>query len=218
MDKRTEILGQMFKSIDPQSPPYIEPPFTCDYVSKTSICPYLCLSSGIAYIPSYMDMMHISCFMSLAMTGLLGLTQGYNVILGSGVYMNFGCILLDCNTIEIGNDTMFGPNVQFYPPGACKAIKSYSQPCLVILQVTEIKNLHSAGHPLDAEVRDGLRGPEYAHPIKIGKNCWIGGSVIFLGTACLLPIQTVACLLLCTGCLQDAGCHYNTLQNYKDIL
>lgn len=32
--------------------------------------------------------------------------------------MNFGCILLDGNLIEIGDDTMLGPNVQFYPPGA----------------------------------------------------------------------------------------------------
>ena len=43
--------------------------------------------------------------------------QGYNIVLGSGVYMNFGCILLDGNLIEIGSDTMLGPNVQFYPPG-----------------------------------------------------------------------------------------------------
>lgn len=31
--KRAELLQQMFKSIDPESPPFIEPPFTCDYVS-----------------------------------------------------------------------------------------------------------------------------------------------------------------------------------------
>ena len=43
--------------------------------------------------------------------------QGYNITMGSGSYMNFGCILLDGNTIEIGADTLIGPNVQFYPPG-----------------------------------------------------------------------------------------------------
>jgi maltose O-acetyltransferase len=37
--------------------------------------------------------------------------------MGSGAYMNFGCLLLDGNTIEIGDDTLIGPNVQFYPPG-----------------------------------------------------------------------------------------------------
>ena len=34
--KRAEILGRMFQSIDPSSPPYIEPPFICDYVSVTA--------------------------------------------------------------------------------------------------------------------------------------------------------------------------------------
>lgn len=45
------------------------------------------------------------------------MVQGYNITLGKGVYINFGCILLDCNTIEIGDDTLLGPNVQIYPPG-----------------------------------------------------------------------------------------------------
>ena len=34
-ERRTQILQQMLKSIDPESPPLIEPPFTCDYVSFT---------------------------------------------------------------------------------------------------------------------------------------------------------------------------------------
>ena len=38
-----------------------------------------------------------------------------------------------------------------------------------------------AGHPLDGQVRQGIKGPEYAHPIRIGDDCWIGGSAIFLG-------------------------------------
>jgi hypothetical protein len=28
--------------------------------------------------------------------------QGYNLHMGEDVYMNFGCVLLDCNTISIG--------------------------------------------------------------------------------------------------------------------
>lgn len=43
--------------------------------------------------------------------------QGYNIELGSGVYMNFGCIFLDSNDIIIGANALIGPNVQFYPPG-----------------------------------------------------------------------------------------------------
>lgn len=56
--------------------------------------------------------------------------------------------------------------------------------CLLFTKDTYGRAIY-AGHPLDAEVRDGLRGPEYAQPISIGKNCWIGGSAIFLGDDCL---------------------------------
>ncbi|KAK9808097.1 hypothetical protein WJX73_006031 [Symbiochloris irregularis] len=78
---------------------------------------------------------------------------GYNIRLGRGVYMNFGCTFLDCNVIEIGDDVLFGPNVQIYPPQ----------------------------HPIDPLVRNGLRGPEYALPVRIGNNCWIGGAAIIMG-------------------------------------
>ena len=80
--------------------------------------------------------------------------QGYNIKFGKGVYINFSACFLDCNTIEIGDDCLLGPYVQIYPPG----------------------------HPLDAEVRDGLRGPEFARPVKIERGCWIGGHVIIQGT------------------------------------
>ena len=46
--------------------------------------------------------------------------QGYNIEMGSGVYMNFGCIFLDSNDIIIGSRVLIGPNVQFYPPGELK--------------------------------------------------------------------------------------------------
>src|SRR5689334_22625426 len=48
---------------------------------------------------------------------------------------------------------MLGPNVQLYTPG----------------------------HPLSPEERNGLRGPEWAKPITIGSDCWIGGGAIVLG-------------------------------------
>ncbi len=38
--------------------------------------------------------------------------QGYNVTIGKGVYMNFNCCLLDCAPITIGDNVLFGPNVQ----------------------------------------------------------------------------------------------------------
>lgn len=58
--------------------------------------------------------------------------------------MNFNCILLDVCRIKIGNNVMFAPEVQVL----------------------------TASHPIDANVRN--KGLEYAMPIVIGDNCWIG--------------------------------------------
>lgn len=73
---------------------------------------------------------------------------GAFIYLEDNVFMNFNCCILDCNTVHIGENTMFGPNVQIY----------------------------TATHPLEAEVR--IQGPELAYPIRIGKNVWIGGGAI----------------------------------------
>ncbi|WP_438804183.1 hypothetical protein [Paenibacillus oleatilyticus] len=35
---------------------------------------------------------------------------------------------------------------------------------------------YTAGHPLDVEQRN--MGLEYAYPIKVGNNVWIGGNVV----------------------------------------
>ncbi len=73
---------------------------------------------------------------------------GYNIEIGENFYANFSCILLDTNKIIIGNNVMFGPNVQIY----------------------------TATHPLKAEER--IKGLESAKPIIIGDNVWIGGGAI----------------------------------------
>ena len=39
-------------------------------------------------------------------------------------------------------------------------------------------SFYTAGHPLNAETRN--KGLEYAKPIEIGNNVWIGGNVIVL--------------------------------------
>lgn len=73
---------------------------------------------------------------------------GSNIYAGDGFYMNFGCVILDCAEIRIGENVMFGPYVQVY----------------------------AASHPLDAELRSS--GPELAKPIQIGNRVWIGGGSI----------------------------------------
>jgi len=75
---------------------------------------------------------------------------GTYIHLGNRVYMNFGCVILDCNEVRIGDNVMFGPYVQIY----------------------------AAHHPIKASER--IRGLELAHPIRIGNNVWLGGGTIVL--------------------------------------
>jgi maltose O-acetyltransferase len=72
---------------------------------------------------------------------------GKFIRLGRGVFMNFGCIILDCALVTIGDRTMFGPGVHLY----------------------------TATHPLDRQQRSA--GLEYALPITIGCDVWLGGRV-----------------------------------------
>jgi maltose O-acetyltransferase len=67
---------------------------------------------------------------------------------GEKVFFNFNCIVLDVAPVFIGSRTMFGPNVQVY----------------------------TATHPLNHVERSS--GKEYAKPIVIGKDVWIGGSAV----------------------------------------
>ena len=73
---------------------------------------------------------------------------GCHIFLGDNVFMNFDCVLLDCNHIHIGDNTMLAPRVQIL----------------------------TAYHPLDAHER--IAGPEFAAPVTIGKNVWLGAGVI----------------------------------------
>ncbi|ONI40506.1 maltose O-acetyltransferase [Candidatus Epulonipiscium fishelsonii] len=78
----------------------------------------------------------------------LWVDYGYNVNLGKNFYANHNCIFLDVNTITIGENVMFAPNVQLY----------------------------TATHPIDAMKR--ISGLEMGYPITIGDNTWIGGGTI----------------------------------------
>lgn len=77
---------------------------------------------------------------------------GYNVKLGTNVYVNFNATFLDTCTISLGSRTLVGPNVSFF----------------------------SATHPLDPVVRNGTKGPELGAEIHVGEDCWIGGNVVIL--------------------------------------
>ncbi len=72
---------------------------------------------------------------------------GKNISIDDDVYINFGCVILDCAEVTIGSHTLIGPNVGIY----------------------------AANHSIDAEER--IHGGCCGKPIHIGKNVWLGGDV-----------------------------------------
>lgn len=75
---------------------------------------------------------------------------GYNIEIGENFYANHNLIILDGNKVTFGDNVFIAPNCAFY----------------------------TAGHPLDPEQRN--KGLEYAKPIEVGDNVWIGGNVVVL--------------------------------------
>lgn len=73
---------------------------------------------------------------------------GFNIRIGSRVFVNFGLVALDVCGITIGDDVQIGPRVQLLTPT----------------------------HPLEAEPRRAKL--ESGRPISIGDNVWLGGGVI----------------------------------------
>ena len=73
---------------------------------------------------------------------------GTNMVIGENVFFNFNCIVLDVMQVTIGSRTLFGPNVQIY----------------------------TATHPVNYKER--ASGLEFAKPVIIGEDAWIGGSAV----------------------------------------
>ena len=91
---------------------------------------------------------------------------GYNIKLGENFYSNHNLVILDCAKVTFGDNVFIGPNCGFY----------------------------TAQHPIDPIERNKLL--EYAKPITIGSNVWIGGSVTILsgvtiGDNCTIGAGTV---------------------------
>lgn len=73
-----------------------------------------------------------------------------NIHLGPGVFLNFGCVILDVAAVTIGTGTQIGPYVQIL----------------------------TADHPREIGAR--AAGLEFGRPITIGAHVWIGGGAILL--------------------------------------
>lgn len=76
---------------------------------------------------------------------------GYNIHVGENFFANYNFIVLDGGKVTIGDNVFIAPNVGIY----------------------------TAGHPLDVERRNIPL--EYAKPVRIGSDVWIGANV------CILP-------------------------------
>ena len=91
---------------------------------------------------------------------------GYNIEIGENFYANHNLVILDGNKVKFGDNVFIAPNCGFY----------------------------TAGHPLDAETRN--KGLEYAKPIEVGNDVWIGGNVIVMpgvkiGNNCVIGAGSV---------------------------
>jgi len=73
---------------------------------------------------------------------------GYNIEIGEKTFINFNCVFLDCNKIKIGKNVLIAPNVQVY----------------------------TATHHVNPV--DRAHGKEYALPVTVGDNVWLGGGAI----------------------------------------
>ncbi len=72
---------------------------------------------------------------------------GYNIEVGNHFFANVNMVILDEAKVTFGDNVFIAPNCSFY----------------------------TAGHPIDPQQRN--EGLEYAKPISVGNNVWIGGSV-----------------------------------------
>lgn len=72
---------------------------------------------------------------------------GYNIELGKNFYANHNLVILDGAKVKFGENVFIAPDCGF----------------------------HTAGHPLDFARRN--KGLEYAWPITVGDNVWIGAGV-----------------------------------------
>ncbi|MDD3746707.1 MAG: sugar O-acetyltransferase [Anaerostipes sp.] len=72
---------------------------------------------------------------------------GYNIEIGENFFANHNTVILDGGKVQFGDNVFIAPDCGF----------------------------HTAGHPIDFERRN--KGLEYAYPIKVGDNVWIGAGV-----------------------------------------
>lgn len=101
---------------------------------------------------------------------------GCNILVGENFFANFNLTILDEALVTIGHDCFIGPNVSIY----------------------------TACHPLEAEERNKF--VEWAEPVTIGDNVWLGGNVTILpgvsiGDNCVIGAGSVVVDDIPSDCL-----------------
>lgn len=101
---------------------------------------------------------------------------GYNIRVGDNFYANFNFVILDEAPVTFGDNVFIAPNCGFY----------------------------TAGHPIDAAERN--KGLEYARPITVGDNVWIGAGVTILpgvaiGDNCVIGAGSVVVKDIPANCI-----------------
>lgn len=91
---------------------------------------------------------------------------GYNISVGQNFYANFNLVILDEARVTFGDNVFIAPNCGFY----------------------------TAGHPIKPSERN--KGFEYARPITVGNNVWIGAHVsvlpgVSIGDNCVIGAGSV---------------------------
>ncbi len=92
--------------------------------------------------------------------------HGNGIAIGHGVFVNYGCTMLDSARITIGDHVLIGPNCQLYTPE----------------------------HPMDHMER--RKSVESARPVTIGNDTWLCGGVtvcpgVRIGQRCVIGAGSV---------------------------
>ncbi|RWA14240.1 hypothetical protein EKO27_g883 [Xylaria grammica] len=80
----------------------------------------------------------------------INIDYGCNIKIGDNFYSNFNLVILDCGIVTIGNRVQFGPFVSIF----------------------------AATH--ETEVQSRRDAIEFARPVVIGDDCWIGGNTTIM--------------------------------------
>jgi acetyltransferase-like isoleucine patch superfamily enzyme len=127
-----------------------------ELINEIIVCKDLCFDYN-SLRPSDMEVRNTLLKKLLGKTGKSFLIEqpfycdyGYNIEIGENFYANVNCTILDGAKVRFGDNVFIAPGCGFY----------------------------TAGHPLDADQRN--KGLEYAYPITIGNNVWIGAQCSIL--------------------------------------